>query len=98
MKLVRDKIPELMEASGKKPLTHVAGERDFEEFLFKKMDEEVAEIKRDKNPEELADLLEVMHALALQIGVSIDDVERIRQEKRKKNSGFSKRIILENPK
>ena len=45
--------------------------------------------------EELADLLEVMHAVALARGSSMEEIERIRIQKAEKRGGFAKRILLE---
>ena len=58
-KLVRDKIPEIMLASGVKPVTKTLNPEEYTLFLEKKLDEEVAEYHKDKNVEELADILEV---------------------------------------
>ena len=43
---------------------------------------------------ELADLLEVIRALAVSYGCSIEELERIRVEKAKERGGFEKRILL----
>ena len=45
--------------------------------------------------EELADLLEVMMAVAKARGSSIEEVEKIRQQKADKRGGFEKKILLE---
>ena len=44
--------------------------------------------------EELADLLEIMHALAEYHGSSIEEVEKVRQEKADKRGGFKEKIYL----
>ncbi len=44
--------------------------------------------------EELADLLEVIRAVAAARGSSIGEVERIRQEKAAERGGFEKRLLL----
>jgi predicted house-cleaning noncanonical NTP pyrophosphatase (MazG superfamily) len=97
MKLVRDKIPKIMIKKGKSPITHFASELEFEEYLIKKLEEEVIEIKKDRNVEELADLLEVIYALGELIGVDSKKIEETRIKKIETNGGFSKKIILENP-
>ena len=98
MKLVRDKIPEIMDAKGKKPITHTANADEFKRHLTKKLQEEVLEIKKELNAEELADLLEVIYSLGRLIELTPQDLEKIRIKKAEENGGFSKKIILENPK
>ena len=57
-------------------------------------DEELAEYHKDRNIEELADLLEVLRATAIARGYTLDDLERVRAEKAEKRGGFEKRILL----
>lgn len=69
-KLVRDRIPEIIEARGKKPNVRILEQEEYLHHLEAKLDEEVAEYHRDKNAEELADILEVVYALAEANGVT----------------------------
>ena len=62
-KLVRDRIPDITRAKGRHPKTHVAGDEEYWEKLLKKLDEEVSEYKKSGDPEELADVLEVIKAI-----------------------------------
>ena len=62
-KLVRDKIPEIIHKGGKSVCFRVLSEIEKIEYLEKKLDEEVAEFHKSKDPEELADILEVVTAL-----------------------------------
>ena len=57
-------------------------------------DEELAEYHESKSMEELADLLEVIRAVAAARGSSIEEVEAIRRDKAEKRGGFEKRILL----
>lgn len=93
-KLVRDQIPEIIEKSGNKCLTEILSDEKYIEMLDKKLDEELAEYHKDKNIEELADLLEVIFACAQARGFSLEDLERVRKDKSKKRGGFSKKILL----
>ncbi|MFA6064551.1 MAG: NUDIX domain-containing protein [archaeon] len=95
-KLVRDNIPKIMLSVGKQPITHIANEKEYKEYLLKKLDEEVLEVKNDLNEEELADALEVIYALAETIGKTPQNLENLRKLKKEKNGGFEKKIILEN--
>ena len=63
-------------------------------MLDAKLDEELAEYHKDQNIEELADLLEVIHAAAIARGYALEDIEQIRAEKAAKRGGFEKRILL----
>lgn len=93
-KLVRDKIPEIIRAEGLEPVVRVAGAEEYAARLRDKLREEVEEfLASDDDPEELADILEVLHALARQIGVSPEKVEELRAAKAAKRGGFAERII-----
>ncbi len=94
-KLVRDRIPEIIEETGTKAITHIASEEEYVEKLKEKLSEEVNEYLEDSNPEELADILEVIYALSLVHGINIKNLEEIREKKAKKRGGFADRIILE---
>ena len=97
-KLVRDRIPELIRASGEEPVTRVLDEREYVEQLEKKLDEEGAEYHADKNLEELADILEVVYALAQAQGHTKEELLSVYQQKHDARGGFEKRIFLEGKK
>ena len=93
-KLVRDKIPDIIEADGKTCKVEILSENDYLEMVDAKLDEELAEYHKDKSVEELADLLEVIYAATEARGYSLDELERIRQEKAAKRGAFQKRLLL----
>ena len=93
-KLVRDRIPEIIESSGKTCSTEILSPEDYLRMLDAKLDEELAEYHKEQNIEELADLLEVIHAAAIARGYTLEDLEQIRAEKAAKRGGFEKRILL----
>ena len=62
-KLVRDRIPEIIEADGKICCTEILSDTDYLTLLDEKLDEELAEYQESKSLEEMADLLEVMRAV-----------------------------------
>ena len=64
-KLVRDHIPEIISASGKKCTSVVLSDEEYLKMLDAKLDEELAEYHKDQNIEELADLLEVILACTI---------------------------------
>ena len=93
-KLVRDRIPEIIESSGKRCVTEILSDEDYLRMLDAKLDEELTEYHKDQNIEELADLLEVLRATAIARGYSLEDLERVRKDKADKRGGFEKRILL----
>ncbi len=93
-KLVRDRIPQIIEASGKTCTLEVLDQDAFLQMLDAKLDEELAEYHKDQNIEELADLLEVIRAAAVARGYTLEELERVRAEKAAKRGGFEKRILL----
>ena len=93
-KLVRDRIPEIIQSSGKKCSTEVLSDEEYLKLVDAKLDDELAEYHKDQNIEELADLLEVIHAAALARGYTLDELEQVRAEKATKRGGFEKRIML----
>ena len=93
-KLVRDCIPEIIIASGKYCKTEILSDEDYLRMLDAKLDEELKEYHKDQNIEELADLLEVIHAAVIARGYTLEDLERVRAEKAAKRGGFVKRILL----
>ena len=93
-KLVRDKIPEIIQASGKTFETRTIQGQELIQSLKQKLREELAEFDDAHAPEELADILEVVHALAENIGISLSDLEEIRHAKVESNGGFKRGVFL----
>jgi len=97
-KLVRDKIPQIIEAAGKTFTTRTLDEEEYRRELRQKAFEELEEYMNAKDDaaalEELADLLEIVHALAECHGANIEKVEAIRAEKAEKRGGFREKIFL----
>lgn len=93
-KLVRDRIPQIIEASGGKCVTAVLSDDVYIQALDAKLNEELAEYQQSKSLEELADLLEVMGAVVKARGYTWDDLTRVRNEKRAHRGAFDQRIFL----
>ena len=93
-KLVRDKIPAIIEEHGEKPITRILEDEEYTACLEAKLDEEVREYHRDKNLEELADILEVVYALAEDQGHSPEELLAVYRSKHKKRGGFRDRVFL----
>ncbi|CEO26420.1 nucleoside triphosphate pyrophosphohydrolase [Paraclostridium sordellii] len=93
-KLVRDRIPEIIEASGNKCEIAVVSDEVALEYLYKKLNEEVGELLEDKNLDEIADCLEVLFAIGAKYGYSEDKVLDRRNEKKLERGGFEDNLIL----
>lgn len=94
-KLVRDKIPDIIESEGRTVKIKILDNEEYKEELNKKLQEEVNEYLEDNNVEELADIVEVIYGILNSMNVSIDDFEKVRKEKAKKRGAFQKKIFLE---
>lgn len=94
-KLVRDRIPEIIEGAGKRCTTRILDHEAYIAALDKKLAEELAEYHADGSMEELADLLEVMMAVTAARGHDFSEVEALRRDKAANRGGFQQRIWLE---
>ena len=93
-KLVRDRIPEIIESDGKKCTTEIVDDKKALEYLYTKLKEETNELLEDKNIDEAADVMEVVFAIAEKYGYSEDELLKHREDKKNKRGGFKKNIIL----
>ena len=93
-KLVRDKIPLIIREQGETPHTRILEQGEYTAQLEAKLDEEVQEFHADKNLEELADILEVVYALADTIGGSREELMETYLRKHDARGGFRERILL----
>ncbi|MBR5429107.1 MAG: nucleoside triphosphate pyrophosphohydrolase [Firmicutes bacterium] len=93
-KLVRDRIPELIAASGRECSTETVYGEAYRKLLDAKLDEELAEYHQEQDIAELADLLEVIYAAAAARGCSREELERVRAAKAAARGGFERRILL----
>jgi predicted house-cleaning noncanonical NTP pyrophosphatase (MazG superfamily) len=95
-KLVRDRIPQIIRENGTEPIVYTAGQEEYRHRLRAKLGEEVTEFLSADDasaPEELADVLEVVQALAADLGIEPRELEKIREEKAIERGGFAKRIV-----
>jgi predicted house-cleaning noncanonical NTP pyrophosphatase (MazG superfamily) len=97
-KLVRDRIPEILAAKGLKAQTRVLTDDEYIKYLLKKMVEESTELlsslEKGNMEEELADVLELIDAIVKFKVWKMEDIITIQKEKRQKNGGFEKKILL----
>ncbi|MDK2967173.1 nucleoside triphosphate pyrophosphohydrolase [Lacrimispora sp.] len=94
-KLVRDKIPEIIESDGRKAGYHVLSEEEYLAALDNKLQEEVEEYQADKSLEEMADVLEVLYAICKARGYTKEELESKRREKFIERGGFERKLFLE---
>ena len=97
-KLVRDKIPEIIEDSGKEPIIRVLDDTEYKEELLKKLYEEYNEVieakTKEETLEECSDVLEVLIALLEYNGYTLEDLLKCRDKKKEKRGAFQKRLYL----
>jgi len=92
-KLVRDKIPQIVRDTGAEPVIRIANANEYRVLLRVKLVEEVDEFLASEDPNELADVLEVLLALAVDLGVDRDQLEKLRTAKVVERGGFADRIV-----
>jgi len=96
-KLVRDRIPDIIAAQGGRPVTRVLQAGEYREALIAKLGEEAKEAAAAgpaELPGELADVLEVLRALAGELGMTWDDLCGLADGKRSQRGGFGGRLFL----
>ena len=93
-KLVRDNIPDIIRKQGKNPCIRILEAEAYTHALEQKLDEETAEFHKEKNLEELADILEVVYALAEDLGSSKAELHRVYEQKHEARGGFEKKYLL----
>ncbi|KPV43018.1 nucleoside triphosphate pyrophosphohydrolase [Alicyclobacillus ferrooxydans] len=97
-KLVRDLIPDIIRNSGKEAMTSILSEDNFRAALRTKLSEEVQEYLTEGSDEqaleELADILEVVSALAKLHGSTFEETLSIQAKKARERGGFGRRIFL----
>ena len=97
-KLVRDKVPDIIEAAGKKLLTRRLSEDRYTRALKQKLVEEAREVQGAESiaelTEELADVAEVMDTLIAVLGISWQEVREAQKQKKLERGGFEKRLKL----
>ncbi len=95
MKLVRDKIPDIIKGAGRECKYHVASHAEYEARLYEKLREEIDEFINTPCLEEAADIYEVFSSICALHDMSMFQVEVAAVDKRKSRGSFDDRIILE---
>lgn len=97
-KLVRDNIPNIIKEKGETPVTRILDDTTYKSELEKKLYEEYQEVLEssgDNRAEELADMLEIIKALAKLENKSLQDIINIADNKNVKRGAFEEKIFLE---
>lgn len=94
-KLVRDKIVKIIKDSGKEPIYHVLTNDEYKEEVYRKLQEEVNELCRERNSEEMADVIEALTAIYHSDPETYDEVEIKAVRKRKEKGSFYSKIFLD---
>lgn len=94
-KLVRDKILKILKIQGKGYKYHIADADEYREKLYEKLQEEILEFKENPSVEEMADVVEVITAIAKFNNIDLNRVETKRRAKNYERGAFFSRIILE---
>ncbi|RNB90706.1 phosphoribosyl-ATP pyrophosphohydrolase [Brevibacillus fluminis] len=97
-KLVRDRIPQIIEEKGKTCSIKILDDAAYHRELRKKLQEEwqeyLAASHDEERLEELADMLEVIYALANEHGASHGMLEELRHRKAEMNGAFAEKLLL----
>ncbi|SHE54521.1 nucleoside triphosphate pyrophosphohydrolase [Alkalibacter saccharofermentans] len=94
-KLIRDKIPELIEKSGRKHSVKELNEKEYHDALIDKIIEEIQEFRESDNEEELADIYEALECLVELKDYEPMHIDYLRLKKREAQGSFNKRLLLE---
>ena len=98
-KIVRDKIPQIIESKGSKCKIRTLDEMGFIFHFRNKLQEEVDELNRaatsDEILEEVVDVLEILYTITTNIGKTFEDVEVLRLKKKQEKGGFADKLFLE---
>lgn len=95
-KLIRDRVPQIIRAQGDEPIVRFADSGEYRKLLRAKLIEEAHEVATADDthaPEELADVLEVVLALAADLGLDAGGLERLRSAKAVERGSFTERIV-----
>jgi predicted house-cleaning noncanonical NTP pyrophosphatase (MazG superfamily) len=99
-KLIRDRIPEIIEKDGGKAKIRILNDKEYHEELLKKIVEEAKEVletkgEREELTKELGDVLEILDYLIKVFNLDREEIEKVRQERKESRGGFDEKIFLE---
>ncbi len=99
-KLVRDKIPEIIEKEGKFPKLRILSEIEYRKELLKKLIEEANEVisaqdNKEDLTKEIGDVLELIDSIIKTFNLDPQDVTDLKEKRKQERGGFDKQIFLE---
>lgn len=94
-KLVRDKIPELLMRSGRRPVFRRVSGDELKEYVSAKILEEAKEFATSSEIEELVDLLEIVYFRFQLEGFSVQEAQDLMVRKRQERGGFEGGVVLQ---
>ena len=94
-KLVRDRIPEVIQESGKAFKIHQAPGDRLKDYAMRKLQEEVQEFVENPCAEEAGDIIEIFEFICKLEGLRTAEINAERTSKRVTKGGFDRGVILE---
>ncbi len=99
-KLIRDKIPEIIERDENSCIIRILDSSEFKNELLKKLVEEVTEAveaREDKKEliKKIGDVMEVLDAIIIEFDIDKKEIKEVKKERKEKRGGFEKKIFLE---
>jgi predicted house-cleaning noncanonical NTP pyrophosphatase (MazG superfamily) len=94
-KLVRDRIPEIIEKDNKTCKTRILSDEEYMDYLNQKLNEELKEYQEEHDIHELADVQEIINAIVKAKHLTLKEFDSLREAKKETNGGFDKKIFLE---
>ena len=92
--LIRDRVPAIIEKSGRNVIVEQASPSEFKELLHFKLNEVLSHYDSSHDILDLIKVIDVVEALAKLEGYSEEDVLKIREDIVKKKGSYDKRLVL----
>lgn len=97
-KLVRNKIPQNLTAKGINAQFSILQDEEYKKALNEKLLEEANEVvnseTREELTEEIADLMEVMETIIKDRNISLEEIKKVKEEKKAKRGGLDDKVFL----
>jgi len=94
-KLVRDRIPEIIEEAGKTAQVRQDDHKTLRHYAIKKVREEIEEFIENPCAEEAADVMEIMNFICYRAGIHEKSILAEATAKRVERGGFDLGLILD---
>ncbi len=99
-KLIRDRIPEIIEKDGCSYKTRILKQKEYKQELLKKIVEESQEVletngNKKELIKEIGDVQEIINYIIKTFNLDKKEIEKIRKKRKKSRGSFDKKIFLE---